>query len=118
MREDRSINHFDTRRRYSNGVKEEREKEMSRGDRVELARLRAGHHPDLRKWRKMVGLDQTDHCRLCGEEKTEDSEHLWLKCPALERLRREQRMGRDYGELFERPTQAMAMLRLILSRLR
>ena len=96
---------------------EDREEELTRQDRVDLARFRSGHHPALGRWMKMVGLLEDSTCRLCGREE-ETSEHLWLRCESLEERRMGSFVGRSYEELFVYPVRAVAFLRCILSRLK
>ena len=67
-------------RRLEGELKEE---ELMREERVNLARFRANHHPALRRWRVMCEMEEDLMCRLCGEEE-EDTEHLWMRCPAFE----------------------------------
>ena len=65
----------------------------------------------------MVGGEESAECRLCGEEE-ESSEHLWLRCPALETVRRRDAVGGEFEELFRDPVRSVAFLRYILRRLR
>ena len=111
------VQHERTRETYRSGVKEEKEGELSREDQVNLARFRSGHHTQLRRWLVMVKREEDETCRLCGEEE-ESSEHLWVRCPALALLRLQHELGTSLSELVESPVRAMALLRIILSRLR
>ena len=89
---------------------------MSREDRVNLVRFRSGHHPRLKLWRTMIGLEEDPSCRLCGEEE-ETARHLWMECPAMEMDRRTQFLGRRMAELTQSPTRVQALLRIIFRRL-
>ena len=109
--------HEKTRETYRGGVKEDKEEVLSREERVNLSRFRSGHHTQLRRWLVMVKREEDDTCRLCGEEE-ESSEHLWTRCPALARERFQHELGKSLNELVESPVRAMALLRIILSRLR
>ena len=111
------VQHEKTRKTYRGGVREERERGLSREEQVNLARFRSGHHTQLRRWLVMVGREEDEICRLCGEEE-ESSEHLWVRCPALALLRFQHELGTSLNELVESPVRAMALLRVILSRLR
>jgi hypothetical protein len=81
--------------------------------RVDLARFRAGHHPDVRRWKVMIGETGETDCTLCGKGE-ETCEHLWVECEALEALRHRHEIGRDLSELVERPVPAMALLSSLL----
>lgn len=59
---------------------------LTRGESVEVARLRTGHTLQLRSYRHRIGLDEDDTCLDCGEE-AETLEHFLSKCPAHARLR-------------------------------
>jgi hypothetical protein len=113
----REIVHDRIRRTYRGPVREVEERVLSRGDRVDLARFRAGHHPDVRRWKVMIGETGETGCRLCGKGE-ETCEHLWVECEALEALRHRYELGRDLAELVERPVPAMALLSALLRRLR
>ena len=111
------IQHAGTRKNYEVEVRESREEGLTKGERVHLARFRSGHNTTLRKWRKLVGLELPAECRLFAEEE-ESSDHLWLRCPALEEERRRDCFGGELGELFEDSVRSVATLRKILSRLK
>ena len=111
------VQHERTRETYRSGVKEDKEGVLSREERVNLSRFRSGHHTQLRRWLVMVKREEDDTCRLCGEEE-ESSEHLWIRCPALALVRFQHELGESMSELVESPVRAMALLRIILSRLR
>lgn len=98
------------------GVREGREERLTRAERVDLSRFRSGHHPKLRRWQHMVGKSESDLCRLCGEEE-ESTEHLWMRCPALIMQRFSTGLGGGLAELTARPTEAYALIRIILRRL-
>ena len=117
MREDDDVTHGHLREVYVSGIRSEEEAALTRGDRVDLTRFRTGHHPDIRRWRGMVGREEEVSCRLCGAAE-ESAAHLWLECEALMDLRRRHQLGQRMAELVEHPIRAMAMLRVILSRLR
>ena len=102
---------------YRGGIREDREGVLSREERVNLSRFRSGHHTQLRRWLVMAKREEDDTCRLCGEEE-ESSEHLWIRCPALATTRFQHELGKSMSELVESPVRAMALLRIILSRLR
>jgi ribonuclease HI len=110
------VSHERTRQTYRTGVREDREKDLTKQETVDLARFRAGHHTKLRSWGRMIGRDGEATCCLCGEEE-ENSEHLWVRCPALARDRMEHRMGGGLWEMVDSPVQVIALLRIILSRL-
>jgi ribonuclease HI len=112
------IQHDRIRQVYAGGVREEEEeRELTREQQVNLGRFRSGHHPKVRRWMKMVGSTEEDRCRLCDEAE-ETCEHLWMECPALARERWERELGENMGELTRSPVLAMALLSIILSRLR
>ena len=117
MREDDDVTHGHLREVYVSGIRGEEEAALTRGDRVDLTRFRTGHHPDIRRWRGMVGREEEVSCRLCGAAE-ESAAHLWLECEALMDLRRRHQQGQRMAELVKHPIRAMAMLRVILSRLR
>ena len=50
-------------------------------ERTDLAGFHSGHHPALRRWQQLVGINEDSACRLCGEE-VEYAEHVWLRCSA------------------------------------
>ena len=58
------------------------DKHLSRKEQVNISRLRSGHHPELRFWRKKTNEIEDDTCRLCGTE-NEAAEHLLIKCPGI-----------------------------------
>ena len=62
-----------------------RDKGLSRQEQVILCRVRSGHHPDVRYWRKKLGLSETDICRLC-EMAVETTLHVLGECPAMRHL--------------------------------
>ncbi|XP_077455370.1 uncharacterized protein LOC144073431 [Stigmatopora argus] len=101
---------------YTTKVTEE-QLALSKGDRTDLIRFRSGHHPLLRRWLHLVGKSDSDRCRLCDEE-TESSEHLWLRCPALMTESYHRGLGNSLDELIRVPVAALALLRVILRRLR
>ena len=78
--------------------REEEEALLQKADRTYLIRFHCGHHPHLRRWQHMIGMSETNSCRLCAEE-VESSEHLWLRCPAF--IAKSQRigLGRTFDEL-------------------
>ena len=104
-------------RRLPGDIHEDREAHLDRPTRVALSRFRAGHHPDLGRWRALVGRTEDPTCRLCGEEE-ETAEHLWTRCPALELRRRQLGLGLEMRELTDNPGGAQALLGYILRRLR
>jgi ribonuclease HI len=112
------IVHDRTRATYGVGTRERKELDMSREQAVDLARFRSGHHTATRRWQAMVGLVESAACRLCGGGEEESSEHLWVQCPALEALRFRHGLGRSLRELVEDPVRSLAMLSIVLSRLR
>ena len=103
-------------RRLEGELKESEEEELTREERVNLARFRANHHPALRRWRVMCEMEEDPMCRLCGGEE-EDAEHLWMRCPAFEWRRTREGCGRDMRELTQDPVGVQALLRAILRRL-
>ena len=62
-----------------------RDKGLSRQEQVTLCRVRSGHHPDVRYWRKKLGLSETHICRLC-EMAVETTLHVLGECPAMRHL--------------------------------
>ena len=103
-------------RRLEGELKESEEEELTREERVNLARFRANHHPALRRWRVMCEMEEDPMCGLCGEEE-EDEEHLWMRCPAFEWRRTREGCGRDMRELTQDPVGVQALLGAILRRL-
>ena len=55
------------------------DKHLNRKEQVNISRLRSGHHPELRYWRKKINEIEDDTCRLCGTD-SETAEHV-IKCP-------------------------------------
>ena len=51
---------------------------------MEISRLRSGHHPQLLEWRKKIGLNEEDTCRLCGLY-SETNVHVICECRAISR---------------------------------
>ena len=117
LKTEKPLQHPALREVYVTGVKEEEEGEqLTRKQRVNLARFRTGHHTKLRRWQHMVGLANTAECRLCGAGE-ESAKHIWTECPELEDLRRRFNLGETMGELTESPVPAEALLSKILRRL-
>ena len=58
------------------------DKNLSRKEQVTISRLRCGHHPELRYWRKKINEIEDDTCRLCGTD-SETAEHVLIKCPGI-----------------------------------
>ena len=58
------------------------DKHLSRKEQVNLSRLRSGHHPKLRHWRKKINEIEDGTCRLCGTD-NETAEHVLVKCPGI-----------------------------------
>ena len=102
---------------YRGGINEGEEESLTRREKVDLSRIRTGHHPALRRWLAMVGREESPECRLCGAGE-ESAEHLWLRCDALAELRRRHQLGSEMAELVEQPAAASAMLGAVFSRLR
>ena len=101
-------------RRLEGELKESEEEELTREERVNLARFRANHHPALRRWRVMCEMEEDPMCLVCGEE--EDVEHLWMRCPAFEWRRIREECGRNMRELTHVPVGVQALLGTILRR--
>lgn len=66
---------------------------LSRAEGTALARLRTGHSPALREWRRLIGLDDDRTCAGCDMGVTEDLTHFMRECPATARLRHETGLG-------------------------
>ena len=64
----------------------------------------------------MVKREEDETFCLYGEGE-ESSEHLWVRCPALTLLRLQHDLEASLSELVKSPVEAMALLRIILSRL-
>jgi len=70
-------------------AKGKEERSLNRAEQVNISRLRSGHHPELREWRKKIGLieeEEDSKCRLCQEEE-ETSIHVICHCPAVKTTR-------------------------------
>ena len=96
---------------------EQIEMSFAKTERTDLARLRCGHHPALRRRQHLVGISEDAVCRLCDEE-FESAEHLWLRCPAFLVERHHSDIDHTINELVRLPRAALALLRIILRRLR
>ena len=59
------------------------ETELSRADRVHLARLRCGHHNTLMSYRKRLHPEISDTCPLCNIS-THTIHHIIEECPSLD----------------------------------
>ena len=87
------------------------ELELLRSDRVDLSRLRCGHHIGLRYYSHRIGLQRvfSDLCRRClGAPDT--LSHVMGVCPVLH-LERETWLFDAERDLWTRPTQAAEFLR-------
>ena len=81
---------------------------------TDMACFRSGHHFALCRW---LGISEDDICRLCGEE-VKSVEHLWLLCPALLVVWHHSDLTHMMDKLVRLPLAALALLRIILKRLR
>ena len=62
------------------------ERSLSRADRVNLSRLRCGHHPALPSYMHRIGRAPTDTCDQCHGAPG-GTDHLILQCPTLQQHR-------------------------------
>ena len=90
---------------------------LTKIERVNLARFRSGHHPSLRRWQHLVGSVDSAACRFCAED-VETAEHVWLHCPAFLADRQRLDRGHRFDELACQPHPSMALLGIILRRLK
>jgi ribonuclease HI/endonuclease/exonuclease/phosphatase (EEP) superfamily protein YafD len=109
------ISHERISRVYTRQLRAE-ENCMNKQDRTNLSRFRTGHHPALRYYQHRIGMADSADCRLCGES-TEDMEHLWLHCDALNRVRTISEAGHTLSDLVEKPGMAKQLVRTILARI-
>ncbi|CAI9735982.1 RNA-directed DNA polymerase from mobile element jockey-like [Octopus vulgaris] len=112
-----SIQHPPPKEVFTKKPDKKTEAALLKADFKDMIRFRSGHHPALRQWQKMAGRSDTDQCRLCNEE-VESAEHLWLRCPALMMERYIRQLGATMDEMIRLPSAALALLRVILRRLR
>ena len=83
-----NIEHERSKSIYANTIKHEEEAKMSREDQVLLTRLRTGHCPVFRDYRKKIDQTAEALCRKCGDE-DESPLHVITKCPAIQYKRLE-----------------------------
>ncbi|XP_061619114.1 uncharacterized protein LOC133472409 isoform X1 [Phyllopteryx taeniolatus] len=81
-----------------------RDQNLNRQEQVTISRLRSGHHPELRYWRKKMGLTESEECRLCGTGDAETAEHVLTKCPAMTALYPD---GWTHKDLLTSPKEAL-----------
>jgi hypothetical protein len=93
------------------------ERTMTRKDRVQLARFRSGHSPDLNNFKRKIKRDEPAECRLCGAEE-ESNIHILCDCPAMTNTRMS--IFGDVavpGDMIRKPTETLTLLRSFLRRL-
>ena len=85
------------------------ETQLSRAERVHLARLRCGHHPSLHAYRHRIGLVDTDICTNC-QTAPHTITHILLECPAWQSHRQHHNITSPL-QMWEDPQRVIAFLR-------
>ena len=85
------------------------ETQLSRAERVHLARLRCGHHPSLHAYRHRIGLEDTDICPDC-QAAPHTITHILLECPSWQSNRQHHNITSPL-QMWEEPQQVVAFLR-------
>ena len=63
-----SLTHSRLTASYTTRPREEEEALLQKADRTDLIRFGCGHHRQIRRWKQMTGMSETDSCRICAEE--------------------------------------------------
>ena len=109
--------HEQLKEMYTSLPDDHMEKSFLKSERTDLARFRSGHYHAQRRSQQLLDISVAAVYRLCGED-VESSEHLWLRCPALLVERHHIAHGHAMDEHVRLSRVALALLRIMLRRLR